>query len=82
MAEKIEQFSNIHESQHKPQLLKASPGDFMRPAARTRASHSPQANGIGVQVEDTKICVVMVGLPARGKSLIAQKGRWHTTNAK
>lgn len=31
-------------------------------------------NGIGVQVEDTKICVVMVGLPARGKSFIAQKG--------
>lgn len=25
------------------------------------------------QVEDTQICVVMVGLPARGKSLIAQK---------
>lgn len=32
-------------------------------------------NGVGVQVEDTRICVVMVGLPARGKSLIAQKGR-------
>lgn len=31
-------------------------------------------NGGGVQVEDTRICVVMVGLPARGKSLIAQKG--------
>lgn len=28
----------------------------------------------GVQVEDTRIVVVMVGLPARGKSLIAQKG--------
>jgi hypothetical protein len=25
-------------------------------------------------VEDTRICVVMVGLPARGKSYIAQKG--------
>lgn len=25
------------------------------------------------QVEDSHICVVMVGLPARGKSLIAQK---------
>ncbi|KAK7977796.1 6-phosphofructo-2-kinase [Apiospora saccharicola] len=34
---------------------------------------APRANGIGVQVEDTKICVVMVGLPARGKSFIAQK---------
>lgn len=33
-----------------------------------------KANGLGVQVEDTQICVVMVGLPARGKSLIAQKG--------
>lgn len=28
---------------------------------------------MGVQAEDTRICVVMVGLPARGKSLIAQK---------
>jgi hypothetical protein len=25
------------------------------------------------QMDDTQICVVMVGLPARGKSLIAQK---------
>lgn len=33
-------------------------------------------NGIGVSVEDTQICVVMVGLPARGKSLIAQKGEF------
>ena len=33
-------------------------------------------NGEGVQVEDTRIVVVMVGLPARGKSLIAQKGMW------
>ncbi|KAL9127443.1 MAG: hypothetical protein Q9217_003680 [Psora testacea] len=32
-----------------------------------------KTNGDGVQVEDTRICVVMVGLPARGKSLIAQK---------
>lgn len=32
------------------------------------------ANGVGVQAEDTKVCVVMVGLPARGKSFIAQKG--------
>ena len=31
-------------------------------------------NSAGVQVEDTRIAVVMVGLPARGKSLIAQKG--------
>lgn len=27
-----------------------------------------------VQDDDNKICVVMVGLPARGKSLIAGKG--------
>jgi 6-phosphofructo-2-kinase/fructose-2,6-biphosphatase 2 len=33
-----------------------------------------KTNGIGIGVEDTQICVVMVGLPARGKSLIAQKG--------
>lgn len=32
-----------------------------------------QTNVRGVQVEDTRIVVVMVGLPARGKSLIAQK---------
>ncbi|KAI1201552.1 hypothetical protein F5X97DRAFT_289901 [Nemania serpens] len=28
------------------------------------------------KVEDTKICVVMVGLPARGKSYIAQRGSY------
>ena len=33
-----------------------------------------RTNSIGVQVEDIRICVVMVGLPARGKSLIAGKG--------
>lgn len=33
-----------------------------------------RTNGVGVQAEDTKVCVVMVGLPARGKSFIAQKG--------
>ncbi len=33
-----------------------------------------KTNAYGVQVEETRICVVMVGLPARGKSLIAQKG--------
>ncbi|KAI4226368.1 MAG: hypothetical protein L6R36_003226 [Xanthoria steineri] len=32
-----------------------------------------KANGKGVTVDHTRICVVMVGLPARGKSLIAQK---------
>lgn len=29
---------------------------------------------IYLQSDDSKICVVMVGLPARGKSLIAGKG--------
>ena len=33
-----------------------------------------RANGFPVQIEDNRICVVMVGLPARGKSLIARKG--------
>ena len=37
-----------------------------------------KTNGLGVQVENTKICVVMVGLPARGKSLIAQKGELYS----
>ena len=32
------------------------------------------ANGEVNQVEDTRICVVMVGLPARGKSFISTKG--------
>ncbi|TAQ88595.1 hypothetical protein B7494_g3065 [Chlorociboria aeruginascens] len=34
-----------------------------------------KTNRLGVKVEDTQICVVMVGLPARGKSLIAQKAQ-------
>lgn len=38
--------------------------------------HYSKTNGIGVQVEDVRICVVMVGLPARGKSLIAGKGTY------
>ncbi len=40
----------------------------------TMATHCRKTNGEGVQVEETRIAVVMVGLPARGKSLIAQKG--------
>ena len=60
--------------QYRPDLAKSPPGDFMRPATRTRAHSNAKTNGVGVQVEDTRICVVMVGLPARGKSLIAQKG--------
>ena len=61
-------------AQYKPELNKAPQGDFMRPSLRARNSSHAKANGVGVQVEDTRICVVMVGLPARGKSLIAQKG--------
>lgn len=59
--------------QYRPDLTRQPPGDFMRPAMRTKHSHA-KTNGVGVQVEDTRICVVMVGLPARGKSLIASKG--------
>lgn len=35
---------------------------------------APKINGLGIMPEDTRICVVMVGLPARGKSYIAQRG--------
>jgi len=45
-----------------------------RVPTRDFESTKRKTNGVGVQVEETKICVVMVGLPARGKSLIAQKG--------
>lgn len=34
------------------------------------------AVNFATQSDDSKICVVMVGLPARGKSLIAGKGKW------
>ncbi|KAK8200261.1 fructose-2,6-bisphosphatase-like protein [Phyllosticta capitalensis] len=47
------------------EMRKVPQGDFIRPNRKT--------NGVGVQAEDTRICVVMVGLPARGKSLIATK---------
>ncbi|EMC95396.1 hypothetical protein BAUCODRAFT_72087 [Baudoinia panamericana UAMH 10762] len=59
--------------QYRPELNRAPQGDFMRPASRSRAHSNAKTNGVGVQVEETRICVVMVGLPARGKSLIAQK---------
>jgi hypothetical protein len=49
-----------------PNMRAVPAGEFIKPLRRT--------NGAGVQAEDTRICVVMVGLPARGKSLIAQKG--------
>lgn len=74
MAPAPEEHSHNGVEQYRPELNKAAAGDFMRPAARTRGSSNAKTNGVGVQVEDTRICVVMVGLPARGKSLIAQKG--------
>ncbi|KAF1991408.1 fructose-2,6-bisphosphatase-like protein [Aulographum hederae CBS 113979] len=52
-------------AQYKPEMRKQPMGNFISPSRKT--------NGIGIQAEDTRICVVMVGLPARGKSLIAQK---------
>ncbi|KAK4174618.1 6-phosphofructo-2-kinase-domain-containing protein [Triangularia setosa] len=36
---------------------------------------APKTNGVGIRPEETRICVVMVGLPARGKSYIAQKAQ-------
>ncbi|KAK4186492.1 6-phosphofructo-2-kinase-domain-containing protein [Podospora australis] len=36
---------------------------------------APRTNGVGIHSEDTRVCVVMVGLPARGKSYIAQKAQ-------
>lgn len=56
----------VQEPQYMPQMQKVPSGDYMTPAKRT--------NGTGVQADDARICVVMVGLPARGKSYIAQKG--------
>lgn len=53
--------------QYKPEMRKISHGELVAPNRRT--------NGAGVQAEHTRICVVMVGLPARGKSLIASKGQ-------
>ena len=50
------------------EMRRVPPGEFVRPNRKT--------NGSGVQSEDTRICVVMVGLPARGKSLIATKGEF------
>lgn len=51
---------------YKPEMQRVPTGEFFSPSRKT--------NGAGVQADDTKICVIMVGLPARGKSLIAQKG--------
>ena len=56
-----------NEGQFQAYMNRVPQGDLIQPSRRT--------NGAGVQAEDTRICVVMVGLPARGKSLIAQKGK-------
>lgn len=45
---------------------------FLRKKQKTKMS----AVNFATQSDDSKICVVMVGLPARGKSLIAGKGKW------
>lgn len=52
----------------KSDMRRVPTGDLIRPNRKT--------NGSGIQAEDTRICVVMVGLPARGKSLIAGKSEW------
>ena len=56
------------EDPYVPDMQNVCQGDLIRHTRRTNAS--------GVQAEDLKICVVMVGLPARGKSYIAQKRTW------
>lgn len=53
--------------QYRGDMLKVPQVNFMRPTRKT--------NGTGVQADETRICVVMVGLPARGKSLIASKSK-------
>ena len=49
-------------------------GEIGRIGSTEFYSGKRRTNSIGVQVEDIRICVIMVGLPARGKSLIAGKG--------
>lgn len=43
---------------------------------KTKQKTKMSAVNFATQSDDSKICVVMVGLPARGKSLIAGKGKW------
>jgi len=59
------------EEKHKPETNRLPTSESIAPRSR----QSSRANGIGIQAEETRICVVMVGLPARGKSLIASKGK-------
>ncbi|THW26418.1 bifunctional 6-phosphofructo-2-kinase/fructose-2,6-bisphosphate 2-phosphatase [Aureobasidium pullulans] len=74
----LDQIPSDVRQQYKPEMRKVSEGQMMRPNRKT--------NGSGVQAQETRICVVMVGLPARGKSLIAQKVvrylRWLSIDAK
>jgi hypothetical protein len=73
--EELVSLHNMTESNgyYAPNMRAVPAGEFVKPLRRT--------NGAGVQAEDTRICVVMVGLPARGKSLIAQKGKKYPSNA-
>ena len=73
--EELVSLHNMTESNgyYAPNMRAVPAGEFVKPLRRT--------NGAGVQAEDTRICVVMVGLPARGKSLIAQKGKKYANNA-
>ncbi|KZL78200.1 fructose-1,6-bisphosphatase, partial [Colletotrichum tofieldiae] len=67
-------------------LSRRSSSHSRHQTTRTTVNMPAKTNGVGVQVEDTKICVVMVGLPARGKSFIAQKAQrylgWLSIKAK
>jgi 6-phosphofructo-2-kinase/fructose-2,6-biphosphatase 2 len=56
---------STQEPAFKSNLANYSMSQIVTPVRRT--------NSHGVQADDTRICVVMVGLPARGKSYIAQK---------
>ncbi|KAI9708645.1 MAG: Fructose-2,6-bisphosphatase [Bogoriella megaspora] len=46
------------EQPFRAEMRRVPTGDFLKPNRKT--------NGLGVQAEDTRICVIMVGLPARG----------------
>lgn len=69
MAQDIPEDPPESREQYMPEMRKVPTGSMIRPNQRT--------NTAGVQADETRICVVMVGLPARGKSLIAQKSRLH-----
>lgn len=58
------------------QRVLASPvfGSALRVRGNRNCYFYRKTDRFGMQSDDSKICVVMVGLPARGKSLIAGKG--------